>query len=176
MGTETLFEIKPDAPAASSALPADYAASRILQVMPRIWRQIIVEAKDQLPSALCEMGESQYHLVHAVHHKELTTGDLAEKMKVSTPTISRMVDSLVERGYLERRPDPVDRRKIWLKLTSEGTALAVTMENRFRDVVARFLQPLSPEQLDQIVAAFDTLETLLLNSRSTENKHNREDL
>ncbi|MGI8587439.1 MAG: MarR family winged helix-turn-helix transcriptional regulator [Chloroflexia bacterium] len=176
MGTETLFEIKPDPPPNGSVLATEYTASRILQVMPRIWRHIIVEAKDQLPSALCEMGESQYHLVHAVHHKELTTGDLAEKMKVSTPTISRMVDSLVERGYLERRPDPADRRKIWLTLTGQGTALAETMEKRFRDVVAQFLEPLSPEQLEQIGAAFDTLETLLLNRRSTENKHNREDL
>src|SRR5690348_5485279 len=50
--------------------------------------------------------------------------NVAAAMGVSKQTFSQLVDTLVMRGYLERSPDPEDRRRIALALTERGAAAA----------------------------------------------------
>ena len=45
---------------------------------------------------------------------------LAHRMAVSRPTVTALVDSLFERGFVTREPDPDDRRAITVSLTAAG--------------------------------------------------------
>jgi len=148
----------------------EQAATRMLEVLPRVFRQMKNEAREEMPQAICDMGDTQFMIIHALSHHAFTMGDMAERLLVSTPTISRIVDTLVTRGYVARRPDATDRRKVWLELTASGRALTEAMEVRFRQVVARLLEPLSGPQLDLIVAACNTLAGLLPGEWSTGNR------
>jgi DNA-binding MarR family transcriptional regulator len=150
---------------------ADYTAERMLQVLPQMFKQLMLQARGETPAAFGEVGETQFRIIHALNHEEFTVGELAERMKVRAPTVSRMIDGLVSRGWVARQADPADRRKVCLRLTEHGRDLAGTMETRFCDAAARFLRPLSGEQLSGIVAACDTLEALLIAQRHTESKH-----
>src|ERR687897_3297565 len=47
-------------------------------------------------------------------------GELHRHVPLSQPALSRMVDRLVERGLVERCPDPADRRGVRLSLTDTG--------------------------------------------------------
>ncbi|WP_375688310.1 MarR family winged helix-turn-helix transcriptional regulator [Pseudooceanicola sp. LIPI14-2-Ac024] len=49
-------------------------------------------------------------LVHLVRENGLRQSDLADRMDVATVTISKLIDRLEARGYVERRSDPEDRR------------------------------------------------------------------
>jgi DNA-binding MarR family transcriptional regulator len=53
-----------------------------------------------------------------------TAGDLVRALRVSKQAAGQLIDSLVLRGYLERRPDPDDRRRMLLELTERGRAAA----------------------------------------------------
>jgi MarR family transcriptional regulator for hemolysin len=46
---------------------------------------------------------------------------LAERMAVTAPSVTSVVDGLVARGLVERRPDPLDRRRLPLTLTEAGS-------------------------------------------------------
>jgi DNA-binding MarR family transcriptional regulator len=46
--------------------------------------------------------------------------DLPAGLGVSKQAVSQVIDILVNRGYLERSPDPSDRRRIMLELTDRG--------------------------------------------------------
>jgi DNA-binding MarR family transcriptional regulator len=50
--------------------------------------------------------------------------DVIRHLGVSKQTAGALVDTLVARGYLDRRPDPADRRRTMLALTSRGEAAA----------------------------------------------------
>jgi|SRR5579859_3749167 len=149
----------------------DWAAERLLQVVPPLLRQLMARARQEMPGTFCDMGDTQFRIIKVLNHGEFTMGDLADRMKVRAPTISRIVDALVARGFVDRQPDPTDRRKIWLRLTAEGRQIAGTTESHFREMVIDFLQPLDGEQLHLIVAAFDALETLLASETIKESKH-----
>jgi len=151
-----------EAPTPVPARPAvDEAAGRVLRVIPVVFKQMIVKAREEMPDALCDLGETQFRIIHALNHGSFTMGELADRMKVRTPTVSRMIDAMVARGLVDREPDSADRRKVWLHLTAEGRALSTAMEQQFQIAVARFLQPLDDERLRVIVAACDALEGLL---------------
>ncbi|MGR3395646.1 MarR family winged helix-turn-helix transcriptional regulator [Pseudooceanicola nanhaiensis] len=49
-------------------------------------------------------------LVHLVRENGLRQSDLADRMDIATVTISKLIDRLEARGYVERRSDPDDRR------------------------------------------------------------------
>lgn len=58
-----------------------------------------------------------------------TTGQaLAQALGVSTPTISGLVDRVVAKGWVERRPDEQDRRRVLLRLTPDGEAVLIGLE------------------------------------------------
>src|SRR5690242_3116261 len=46
--------------------------------------------------------------------------DLAERAQITKQSMGYLVDYLEERGYLERRPDPTDRRVALICLTDRG--------------------------------------------------------
>ena len=50
--------------------------------------------------------------------------DIAKDFGISKQAASKLVDSLVVRGYLDRSVDPSDRRRMRLALTERGAAAA----------------------------------------------------
>ena len=50
----------------------------------------------------------------------MSLSELAEAVRVDAPYATLIVDNLEERGLVERRPDPADRRRKLVALTPEG--------------------------------------------------------
>jgi DNA-binding MarR family transcriptional regulator len=53
-------------------------------------------------------------------HENASVGDLAAKLAMSLPAMSRSVEGLVRRGYVERHDCPTDRRSKRLALLPQG--------------------------------------------------------
>jgi DNA-binding MarR family transcriptional regulator len=87
--------------------------------------------------ALFELNASQ----------SLRLNELAERIVTSPPTASRAVDALVSLGFVERIPDPRDRRAVQIRVTDYG-------RGRVAERVARVGETLGP-----------ALSTLPLNDR-----------
>ena len=54
---------------------------------------------------------------------ELSPGQLVTETLVTSGTMTNRVDRLAARGYVERRPDPTDRRGVIVRLTTSGMAV-----------------------------------------------------
>ncbi len=59
-----------------------------------------------------------YQLRRAGH--PLRMSELASQVLISRPSTTRVVDHLVQRGWVERRHDGTDRRVVLVGLTTEG--------------------------------------------------------
>lgn len=51
---------------------------------------------------------------------KILPSDLSEIMRHPKPTITRVVDDLIEKGFLAREHDSQDRRKIFITITDSG--------------------------------------------------------
>ncbi|WP_298039543.1 MarR family transcriptional regulator [uncultured Microbacterium sp.] len=64
-------------------------------------------------------------------HGRLSIGDLAQRERVSAPTMSNSVDALADAGLLLRVPDETDRRRVNIEITASGLDIvAATVDKR----------------------------------------------
>ncbi|WP_144762467.1 MarR family winged helix-turn-helix transcriptional regulator [Curtobacterium sp. 9128] len=54
----------------------------------------------------------------------VTPGQAGEHLELSTGAMTSLIDRLEDRGHIERRPNPDDRRSVLLHLTRSGDAVA----------------------------------------------------
>jgi DNA-binding MarR family transcriptional regulator len=66
-------------------------------------------------------------IVNLMQQNGLRQADLAERMNIATVTISKLIDRLVERGFVERHPDRQDRRTNRIFATRKARAMLRTM-------------------------------------------------
>jgi DNA-binding MarR family transcriptional regulator len=79
----------------------------------------------------------------------LSLSELADAVQVDAPYATLIVDSLEERGLVERRPDPADRRRKLVALTPAGTAAAQRAQHVIGQPPPGFAR-LSPAELDTL--------------------------
>ena len=80
----------------------------------------------QFGGLLAEFGIEPRHfgLLRLVHEVEgLSQNVVADRLQIPQSTLVSLIDHMEERGLVERRPDPHDRRARTLHLTEKGTAL-----------------------------------------------------
>ncbi len=90
----------------------------------------------------------------------LALGELAELERVASPTITKVIALLHEKGLVEKLTDPADRRFVRVSLTPEGQALLERTRARKTAWLARQLQELPPAEREQLEAATEVLEHL----------------
>lgn len=65
----------------------------------------------------------QYAILRHLQSNNLTVNELARRMMIKPPSLIASVDALEQKGYLQRKSDPDDRRRSPLHITSKGKAL-----------------------------------------------------
>jgi len=100
-------------------------------------------------------------------HAPVTPTRLAEIERVKRPTITRVINNLVEAGVISRSPDPDDGRSCRLTMTPEGTARLAEHRYRKSAYLARLLDSLPAEDVETLDRAAQILERALA-SRSLE--------
>jgi DNA-binding MarR family transcriptional regulator len=93
-----------------------------------------------------------------------TTGgprqDLPSDLGVTKQAVSQLVETLVNRGYLERGPDPEDRRRITLALTERGKQVMGAVLRGVEAVDIQLRERVSPEQIEAMRSALFALSEI----------------
>lgn len=88
------------------------------------YQGFVGELREALAAAgFDDLGRSDGYVLRAVDAEALTVSELAERLGISKQGAGQIVDDLERRGYVERHPDPDDRRARLLRPAERGTAL-----------------------------------------------------
>lgn len=79
-----------------------------------------------------------------------TTGELAEHLNVTKQAASQMVEELVDKGYVERRPHPQDARARLIVLTARGVACTRAADEAAAAVLQPWAATLGPQRLQAL--------------------------
>ncbi|WP_371635984.1 MarR family transcriptional regulator [Streptomyces zaomyceticus] len=82
------------------------------------------------------------------HHGDMRMGRVSELMAVDMSVSSRHVAHTVDRGWVERLPDPDDRRSRILHLTRAGEDMLAVLDRRLTDTLARTLAEWSDDDVE----------------------------
>ncbi|MFI1394638.1 MarR family winged helix-turn-helix transcriptional regulator [Streptomyces sp. NPDC020681] len=82
---------------------------------------------------------------------EMRISRLAELLSVDMSVTSRHVAHAAERGWIERLPDPGDKRSRILRLTPAGLDMLDELARRTTDMFARNLKDWSDDEVGQLI-------------------------
>ena len=88
---------------------------------------------------------------------DMSVGRLAELFGIGLPGASLLADRLVRSGYVERRDDPADRRRVLLSLTRTGLRLVTDLREGSHSLLRRWMSSLSPEDLAALTRGWRAL-------------------
>jgi len=83
--------------------------------------------------------------------------DLAARLRISKQALNHLLGQLEHLGYLERRPDPDDKRSRRIALTPRGTRAATTIRKAVAEVEDAWKQQLGPKRFAQLRALLQEL-------------------
>jgi len=110
-------------------------------------------------TATTELSLPQYRVLGILSGGDERASHLAARLAVAKPTLTSLVDSLVDRGFVGRDTLDGDRRAVSLSITKSGRAVLVRTAKQLREnfdgVLARCEHP------DAVLAALDELRNSL---------------
>jgi DNA-binding MarR family transcriptional regulator len=142
---------------------ANLPASPLIGLLLRLLYQHYAQDID---AALSEAGFGDLRPAHAnvfpfLPADGMSVSGLAELAQVRKQTMAEAVDQLERMGYVERRPDPRDRRSRLVFLTERGASVKPVTHATAARVEERWAELTSPEELEALRAALLRLLTEL---------------
>ncbi|MFF9480616.1 MarR family winged helix-turn-helix transcriptional regulator [Streptomyces sp. NPDC014733] len=92
-------------------------------------------------------------------HGEMRMSQLAELLAIDMSVTSRHVAHVADRGWIERKPDPADKRSRLLRLTPSGKELLTELSERYTHTLARYLDDWSDSDVGHLVELLTRLRT-----------------
>lgn len=90
----------------------------------------------------------------------LRMGELAARLGISAPTVSRLVDCLGEHGFIERVTDPADHRATRVGLSPGGVIGLAAVREHGEGMLADRIEALDDAERVLLLAALPVLERL----------------
>ncbi|MET8948110.1 MarR family transcriptional regulator [Streptomyces sp. NPDC004542] len=84
-------------------------------------------------------------------HGDMRMSKLAELLAVDMSVTSRHVTHVAERGWIERAPDPADKRSRILRLTPAGEAQVSELSRRSTELLAERLSDWTDDEVGQLI-------------------------
>lgn len=98
----------------------------------------------------------------------LSQKDLAQELEIETPTLVRVLDGMEKQKLIQRRAGEGDRRIKEIHVTAEGEATGREVQAMARDLRARLVENIAPEDLEVALRVLMQLNRNLADSSAEE--------
>ena len=118
---------------------------------------------------ICQKKEADLAEEHGLFHAEfrclrlmgsegsLNNKDIAERMNLSPSRLTRIVDGLEKKGYMQREINKGDRRNMKISLSRRGKILTNKLNKAFVDLHSEILQDIDVSQHEPLITAMEHL-------------------
>ena len=130
-------------------------ARQVLDVVPAVMRPLRQQMRSHRAAGL---SIPQFRALCFVERYDgASLSAVAEHVDLSLPTVSRMINGLVERGYMQRRNSQDDRRHMSLSLRPRGQAIMKTAREATQQFLTEKFQDLTLAQREALCVAMRAL-------------------
>lgn len=139
---------------------------RVIREVMKLVPKLGIAITRSIPTHVRHEGVSMAQvkaMVHLFEYGPLTMGDLADGLKITTPSATGLINPLAEQGFVVRDRDEDDRRVVRVSLSEHAEEIAHSIIDRRRAEVAGAMEGMSLaaqecflEGLERLAAAYDT--------------------
>jgi MarR family transcriptional regulator, lower aerobic nicotinate degradation pathway regulator len=136
-------------PQLATPLPVAQLPEELVASATFLLKRLGYAAKEQAMAAYEQTGLHPYHhaiLIALDEGSHATQGSIADALGYDRGQLVGLLDELEERGFVERRRDPEDRRRHLVSLTPEGKKALGRLRTVARQSEDQFLDPLTEEE------------------------------
>ena len=120
-----------------------------LVIVARRWRTLLDERLRLIGQSAARMEA----LAAIINSPSLSAQvDIAKRLRIEGPTMTRMIDTLEADGLVERQADPADRRSKTLRVTQKGEEVLEQVFAIVDDARDRLIEGVTPEQVGELNA------------------------
>jgi DNA-binding MarR family transcriptional regulator len=132
-------------------------------IVTNLVTQVARGIRTTLDQRFAELGLTSQQAGVLLHVSGGTTSprQLADLLGTDTAGMTRLVDRLVEKDYLERRPGATDRRAITVELTPAGRRILPKIKPVFDDVADTLTADIPATALPAVVKALESMRSAL---------------
>lgn len=105
------------------------------------------------------LSQTQYNalrILRGAGEEGLPCGEIGERMITHDPDVTRLLDRLEAKGWVQRSRHAKDRRVVTARITAEGKTLIDPMDEPISELMGRMLGHLNETRLRQLI---DLLES-----------------
>jgi len=143
----------PETPTADTA-----QVQRLTDVVTRLRRALRSSIRTEYPWESLPMA--QVELLQTLAVEPLRVGELAARQRLAPNTVSGLVGKLLDAGFVDRQPDPGDRRTARIALTAAGHRQLADWQRAHERRLAAALAAIDPADSAAVLGAIDGLERL----------------
>jgi DNA-binding MarR family transcriptional regulator len=144
---------------------ARYIFSTGKMIRDRIFRaQTVHLAARGKSEAFGDLSVPQFHAIMIVRtHGQITMTELSDRLGVSPPSASSMVDRLVEKGILTREHSVEDRRKVVVRVSPEAMEDIESVEETILRSFAELVEKIGPEITRKWCQVLERVKSVIQN-------------
>lgn len=129
------------------------------------------------PPTFAGISKGEFFMLHTIIHLTHKKDDdnpgvkisvLCEKTEMSKPAASQMLNSLEDKGLVERIVTKSDRRVVYVTLTEEGKKVLDQAALHMTNLVEKVVERLGPEDTKELTRLFDKLYTIIDELKESE--------
>ena len=140
---------------------AEETAHQVLDVVPAVMRTIRAEFRGERSTNL---SVPQFRaLAYIKNNNGASLSSLATHIGLTLPSMSKLIDDLVSRGFVARNEHQEDRRKICLQLTPTGKKELEAAYNHTQTFLVEKLSGLAKEDLSTVLCSMQILSKLFVS-------------
>jgi DNA-binding MarR family transcriptional regulator len=148
------------APRSAGTRQADDLEARLIATIPQVMRHLLAHARRR--RTWKELTFQQYNVLRIIHTSgPVPQAEIARRLLVTAPVVTRLAGGLVEAGLVARGHDPNDRRAVRLQLTTSGRRRVTAMRRDLLRAAQELIEPLPDGRRAAVTAALDELQVLL---------------
>ena len=134
----------------------DTVFTDLVRVETRLYNAVAERVK-----AEAGIGAGHFELLRYVRdHPDARVADLASAFAIGVGTTSKIADRLEKEGWLERRPNPANRRSSLLALTPAGEAVVSRAEPTWQAAIQEILgEAVTPDGLTALSLTLGALRS-----------------
>jgi DNA-binding MarR family transcriptional regulator len=139
----------------------DVVCLRLMQAFRRVSRGMRRWQDGAAPPSTAPLSPRHVAALEQLLGSPLTVGELASRLGLTLPTVSGVLADLDRAGFIERHPDPADRRRTIVQVIPAQAALIGQWLDGAARPIARVLDQLSPTEQQAFLKAMDLLDAEL---------------
>ena len=122
--------------------------------------QDATQAFDEMVGQLYGLNPAERHCLSVLWQGPQMASAIAREIKLTPASVTALIDRLEKRGYVRRRADAEDRRRVWVEITEQTQAMTAQTYAPTVTAGAELLARYSVEEL-AVILRFTTEATEL---------------